>query len=100
MENITVTDQLQMENDVLEERISELLQNSRYSEEQQKEAKRKIKALQMRCKRATEFIDVQLERAKADQATISLMEKGVYTEEARELCRIMVNAGCSSELVG
>ena len=47
MENITVTDQLQMENDVLEERISELLQNSRYSEEQQKEAKRKIKALQM-----------------------------------------------------
>ena len=28
------------------------------------------------------------------------MEKGVYTEEARELCRIMVGAGCSQEKVG
>jgi len=100
MENMTLAEQLQVENDALEEKISELLQNSKYSEEQQQEARRKIKALQLRCKRATEFIDIQLEMTKADQTTISLMEKGVYTEEARELCRIMVNAGCSSELVG
>src|SRR5437016_11852717 len=92
--------QLQAENEALEDRISELLQNSIYSEEQQQEAKRKIRALQMRCKRASDFIDIQLKIAKADQKTISLMEKGVYTEEARELCRIMVNAGCSQNLVG
>lgn len=100
MENMTLVDELKTENETLEERISELLQNSNYSEEQQQEAKRKIKALQMRCKRASEFIDLQLERTKANQATVSLMEKGVYTEEARELCRIMVGAGCSAELVG
>jgi len=42
----------------------------------------------------------QLDHVKAETQKISLMEKGVYTEEACDLCRILVNAGCSQDLVG
>jgi hypothetical protein len=30
----------------------------------------------------------------------SLMTKGIYTDEARQLCWLLVSAGCSQELVG
>ena len=100
MENMVLVDQLQEDNQALENRVSNLLETLNFSEEQQLAAKRKIKALQIRCKRAAEFIDRESENAKLGQHTVSLMEKGVYTEEARELCRILVGAGCSQEKVG
>ena len=84
-ENEALVDQLQAENEALEHRISELLQNSKYSEEQQQEAKRKIRALQMRCMRASDFIDTQLEMTKGDWKTVSLMEK-VFTQKRPESC--------------
>jgi hypothetical protein len=100
MESMTLVNQLQEENKILENKISELLETSDFSKKQQLKAKKKIRALQMRCKRASEFIDGQLEDAKLSQQTISLMEKGVYTEEARELCRILAGAGCTQTKIG
>jgi len=100
MENMVLVDQLQEDNQALENRVSNLLETLNFSEEQQLAVKRKIKALQIHCKRAAEFIDRESENAKLGQHTVSLMEKGVYTEEARELCRILVGAGCSQEKVG
>ena len=41
-----------------------------------------------------------VERAQAEGKKFALTEKGVYTEEARELCRVLVQAGCSQALVG
>jgi len=47
METMVLADKLQVENDALEERISELLQKTQSSKEWQEEARKKIKALQM-----------------------------------------------------
>ena len=100
MKNMTLVDQLQEDNKALDNKVSELLETSDFFKEQQLEAKKKIKALQLHCKRISQFIGKEVQNEKFGQQTVSLMEKGVYTEEARELCRIMVGAGCSQEKVG
>jgi hypothetical protein len=56
--------------------------------------------LQNRCNHASKFIDREHDDAKLSQHTVSLMEKGTYTEEARQMCRVLVSAGCSQEKVG
>jgi len=41
-----------------------------------------------------------LEEQKQRNKNFHLIEKGIYTEEARDLCQILVQAGCSQVLVG
>jgi hypothetical protein len=88
-------DQLQEDN-----KVSELLKDLNISEEKCMEVRKKIKALRNRCNCASNFSNRELDDAKLSQHTVSLMEKGTYIEEAREVCRVLVSAGCSQEEVG
>src|SRR3954452_7679380 len=56
METMVLADKLQVENDALEGRISELLQKAQSSKEWQEEARKKIKALQMQCRYASDLL--------------------------------------------
>jgi hypothetical protein len=77
-----------------------MLGSSEVQYEWQQEARKKIQALQMRCNRASEIMAKKSETIKNEAQTLSLMKKGIYTEETRELCRILVAAGCSRDHVG
>jgi hypothetical protein len=96
--------QLTLQNEQLEMTMSALL--DRWSKEKQiaketmQELRKKVKALQDKCQRAPDIFKRALQQSKSEGQRFSLVEKGVYTEEARELCRILVNAGCSQEFVG
>jgi chromosome segregation ATPase len=100
METMSLVDQLKTETVEWENRVTELLKSLKFSQENEIELKKQIKALQIRCKHTSEFIDSKLENANVGQQSISLMEKGVYTEEARALCRILVSTGCARDKIG
>ena len=95
---------LTLKNEQLEMTISELLEGwareKQIANEMLQECRRKIQALQERCQHSPEILKKAVEKAQVERQKFSLIEKGVYTEEARELCRVLVHAGCSQELVG
>jgi hypothetical protein len=96
--------QLTLKNQQLELTISELLENwareKKISNDTLQGLRRKVKALQEKCRRAPDVFRKAIERTKDKEQKFALMEGGVYTDEARELCRVLVNAGCSQDLVG
>jgi hypothetical protein len=49
------------------------------------ECRRQVHALKEKCRRAPEVLKKGVERAQAEGQIFSLMEKDVYTEEARDL---------------
>jgi len=94
---------LSLRNEYLELTISEVLEewalSAKMAEETLDECRKKIKALHEKCRHAPEVLRKAMEK-QAEGSKFSLIEKGVYTDEARELCRVLVSAGCSQDLVG
>lgn len=94
---------LSLRNEFLELTISEVLEkwalDAQMTEEALDECRKKIKALYEKCHYASEVLRKATEK-QAERPKFSLVEKGVYTDEARELCRVLVSAGCSQDLVG
>lgn len=97
-------EQLTLKNKQLELTMSELLEGwgreRQIANETLQECRRKIRALHAKCQRAPEILKKAVARTQVEGNKFSLMEKGVYTEEARELCRVLVSAGCSQDFVG
>lgn len=97
-------EQLTFKNEELEMSMSKLLEKwadeKQIAKETLYECRKKIRALRERCRRAPEILEKAVQKAQIESQRFSLMEKGVYTNEARDLCRILVHAGCSQELVG
>jgi hypothetical protein len=97
-------EQLTLKNEQLELTMSELLEGwameKEVANETLQECRRRIRALQEKCRRSPEILKKAVARTQVEGQKFSLMDKGVYTEEARELCRVLVNAGCSQDFVG
>jgi hypothetical protein len=91
---------LSLRNQKLETDLSQLLANAQISQSKLLECKKKARALEQKCRHAPEISKKAMQRAETEGNKFSLMEKGVYTEEARELCRVLVQAGCSQQQVG
>lgn len=95
---------LTLKNEELEITMSKLLE--RWAKEKEiaagtmQELRMKVKALQQKCRRAPDVFKKALERSQAEGQSFSLMKKGVYSEEARELCQVLINAGCAEKFVG
>jgi hypothetical protein len=68
------------------------------------ESRKKVHILQKRNNRASGTLVREVEKAKnrvlKEKHNFSLLQKGVYTPEARALARMLVQAGCSQEYVG
>jgi hypothetical protein len=79
--------------------ISQLLIDAQVSQDKLLECKKKARALEDKCRRAPELLKKAVKKAETEGNKFSLMNKGVYTEEARELCRVLVQAGCSQQRV-
>ena len=97
-------EQLTLKNEQLEMTMSKMLEKwgkeKKIANETLQELRRRVRALQEKCWRAPDILQKALERTKIEGQKFALMEKGVYTDEAQELCRVLVNAGCSQDLVG
>ena len=97
-------EQLTLKNEQLEMTMSKLLE--KWAQEKQlasdtlQDCRRKVSALQAECQHAPETLKQAVEKAQQEGNKFALMEKGVYTEEARQLCRALVQAGCSQAVVG
>ncbi len=59
-----------------------------------------VRRLQRQCQNAAIHKEKAVEKAKAQNRIHSLLHKGVYTEESRQLMRFLVQAGCAREHVG
>src|SRR3954454_14719976 len=79
-------EQLTLRNEQLKLSISQLLENwateAKIAKEQLQECYSKIKVLQEKCRQAPEILTKAVERAKVEGQKFSLIEKGVYTDEA------------------
>ena len=69
-----------------------------------KESRTFVARLQKRCVRAVAVKENAVQQAKEkiikDRSIHTLLKKGVYTEETRNLIHLLVQAGCSREYVG
>jgi hypothetical protein len=96
--------QLTLKNDQLEMTMSQLLEkwakDAQIADSTLQQCRKQIRALKAKCAREPEILRKAVAKAQMDGNKFSLIEKGVYTEEARELCRVLVHAGCAQELVG
>jgi len=83
-------EQLTLKNEQLEMTMSKLLE--KWAQEKQlasdtlQDCRRKVSALQAECQRAPETLKKAVEKAQQEGNKFDLMKKGVYTEEARQLC--------------
>ena len=96
--------QLTFKNEELEMSMSNLLEQwaseKQIAKETLHECRKRIQALQEKCQCAPEILEKAVQRTQVEGQKFSLMEKGVYTNEARDLCQVLVYTGCSQELVG
>jgi hypothetical protein len=96
--------QMTLREEQLQLTMSQLLENwakeTHIAEKTLQECRQAMKSLYEECQHAPERLRETMEKTKAEGHKFSLMERGVYTNEARELCRVLVNAGCSQGLVG
>lgn len=99
------------ENSILSEQIAKLSdqlekhkQDVSNTQVKHQEAERKIKALKAKCNRAENAQEKAVACAKIkiikEKSNFSLLQKGIYTNEARALARSLLNAGCSQAYVG
>jgi len=97
-------EQLTLRNEQLEMTMSKLLekwaQEKQLASDAMQECRRKVHALQAKCQLAPEILKKAVKKAQQEGNKFALMEKGVYTEEAHQLCRVLVQAGCSQAVVG
>jgi hypothetical protein len=93
--------QLTLKNEQLELTITELVDKwageKKIAQETLQDCQRKVKALVAKSRDAS---GNTADQQKKEGLEFSLMTKGVYSDEARQLCRLLVSAGCSQELVG
>jgi hypothetical protein len=96
--------QLTFKNEQLEQTMTELLENfageRKIATEVLDNCRRKVKALQEKFRCAQQKSTKAADQLHEERPKFSLMAKGVYTDEARQLCRILISAGCSQYLVG
>jgi chromosome segregation ATPase len=83
-------EQLTLKNEQLELTMSNLLekwaQEKQLAKDALQECRKKVSALQAQCRRTPETLRKAVEKAHQEGNKFALMEKGVYTEEARQLC--------------
>ena len=92
--------QLKEENSDLEKQLQKLLNQYNLSKDRLEEFRRKIKNVRMKCARAPEILEREVEEAKHEAQTITLMDGGIYSEEVRDLCCILAGAGCAHYKIG
>jgi hypothetical protein len=56
--------------------------------------------LQKHCDHISEVKKTALKRTQKENKVHKLLDKGIYTEEARSLTHLLTKAGCSPEYVG
>lgn len=82
-------EQLTFKNEELEMSMSNLLEQwaseKQIAKETLHECRKRIRALQEKCQHAPEILEKAVQRAQIEGQKFSLMEKGVYTNEARDL---------------
>ena len=97
-------EQLTLKNEQLEMTMSELLEkwaeDTKVADDTLQQCRQQICALKAKCVCSPDVLKRAVAKAQTEGHKFALMEKGVYTEEARELCQILVQAGCSQKLVG
>ena len=99
---------LQEQNDNLEESLAEIIEDCASEALRWKkrlvESRDRVRALQMRSTRAPAVQEKAIQKAiiqlEKDETVYKLMEKGVYTPQARALARTLVTAGCTQDFVG
>ena len=83
-------EQLTFKNEELEMSMSNLLEQwaseKQIAKETLHECRKRIQALQEKCQCAPEILEKAVQRTQVEGQKFSLMEKGVYTNEARDLC--------------
>ena len=67
---------------------------------QLKESRLHVRRLQRQWQNASIYKEKAVEKAKDQSRFHTLLHKGVYTEESRQLIRFLVQAGCAREHVG
>jgi len=91
-----------------EERMSDLIESCKTEVEMWKNklaaSRQEERNLRARVDRAPGIMERAIQKAvdqvKKDEYVFDLMEKGIYTPEARALARCLVTAGCSQDYVG
>jgi hypothetical protein len=96
--------QLTLKNEQLEQTMIMLLESfageRKIAMETLENCKQKLKALQEKSRRIQQKSSKTADQLHEESQKFSLMAKGVYTDEARQLCRLLTSAGCSQDLVG
>lgn len=59
-----------------------------------------VRTLQKRCARFPRVLEARIEQAKTRPTVFRLKQKGIYTNHARALARVLIRCGCSQRKVG
>ncbi len=95
---------LEEDNKKLQETMSDLVIQLNLSEDKRKAIQGALRVQIQNLKKknicAANSLEGKLQKAKAKGQSVDFMEKGIYTDEAREIGWILVYAGCALDKVG
>jgi hypothetical protein len=102
---LEVSEEKQAQNEKnLSNAIDNLVQKLQSMDVRHRVSKQQLCALQMKCSRAPEILAKKVaqaeEKVQKEKKELHLVQKGVYTPEAKSLARLLVQAGCSKQYVG
>ena len=84
--------------------IDKLMEKLQVMDVNLKDSKKHVHALEMRCTQAPEIMAKKIaqaeEKVQQQKKELHLVQKGVYTPEARTLARMLTHAGCTKHYVG